>query len=140
MLANSWQTCKRCKTAVYIDDLRKNFFYALVEVLSLALLGERFKYLFDNSKWEEVSYDTSFKDFLNWKDRISYSRKDFKSMKATGQEEVGIIAKGEINQIKVCVIGMNFLFAGGSVGHSFGECVIAAAETCERKYTTCYFY
>ena len=54
-------------------------------------------------------------------------------MKATGQEEVGIIAKGEINQIKVCVIGMNFLFAGGSVGHSFGECVIAAAETCAKE-------
>ena len=42
---------------------------------------------------------------------------------------MGIIAKGEINGTKVCCISMNFLWAGGSVGHNFGECVIKAAET-----------
>ena len=28
---------------------------------------------------------------------------------------------------------MNFLFAGGSVGHNFGECIIKAAETCTEE-------
>ena len=100
--ANSWQTCKRCKTAVYIDDLRKNFFLCTCGSPFSCPPRERFKYLFDNAKWEEVTYDTSFKDFLNWKDRISYKERFQKSIEVTGQEEVGIIAKGEINQIKVC--------------------------------------
>ena len=130
---NSWQTCKRCKSANYIDDLRKNFYLCSCGSPFSCPPRERFKYLFDNSKWEEVPYDTSFKDFLNWKDRISYKERVQKSIEATGQEEVGVIAKGEINGTKVCCLAMNFLWAGGSVGHNFGECVIKAAETCTEE-------
>ena len=90
--------------------------------------------MFDNSKWEEVPYDTSFKDFLNWKDRISYKERVQKSIEATGQDEVGIIAKGEINGTKVCCISMNFLWAGGSVGHNFGECVIKGRNKQKKTY------
>ena len=130
---NSWQTCKRCKSANYIDDLRKNFYLCSCGSPFSCPPRERFKYLFDNSKWEEVPYDTSFKDFLNWKDRISYKERVQKSIEATGQDEVGVIAKGEINGTKVCCLAMNFLWAGGSVGHNFGECVIKAAETCREE-------
>ena len=131
--AGSWLTCSRCKQPSYGADLQQNFFLCSCDNPFLCPPRERFKYLFDNSKWEEISYDTSFKDFLSWKDRISYKERVQKAIEKTGQEEVGIIAHGKINGIEACCIGMNFNWAGGSVGHNFGECVIKAVETCTEK-------
>ena len=89
---------------------------------------ERFRIMFDDSKFEILRTPLFEEDVLNWKDIKTYKQRLNDAKLSTGQDCAILVAKGKINGIDVTMGAVNFDFIGGSHGQNEAEAILYAAQ------------
>ena len=126
---NAWVKC-RCGQMLYSNDLEQTMYVCPQCNEHLQIHPRtRFKHLFDGGIYEEIPYDSDFKDYLNFKGKRSYKERFYEARKKTNLEDCILIGSGKINGISIVCACQTFLFLGGSMGASAGEAIVKAAET-----------
>jgi acetyl-CoA carboxylase carboxyl transferase subunit beta len=93
----------------------------------------RFRYTFDDGKWEEIEAPTAFDDPLRFKDDKPYRDRLAAARKATGESDAMAIGFGRISGQPAVALVQDFAFMGGSLGMAAGEGFIAAAEQAVKR-------
>ncbi len=94
---------------------------------------QRFRYTFDEGRWETIPAPTAVDDPLHFVDDKSYKDRLAQARKATGEQDAMAIGYGEIAQAPAVALVQDFAFMGGSLGMAAGEGFIAAAEAAVRR-------
>ncbi|CAN5283003.1 acetyl-CoA carboxylase carboxyl transferase subunit beta [soil metagenome] len=88
----------------------------------------RFRFTFDEGKFEAIPSPAVPDDPLKFKDDKSYPDRLASARKATGAQDAFSIGFGAIHGVKAVVAVQDFAFMGGSLGMAAGEGFIAAAR------------
>ena len=116
-----WTKCK-CGQLLYIQDLEENLYVCSYCDQHLHMNFEaRFKYIFDDKKFELIEINISNNDPLGFKDLKKYTDRIKDSQKKTKQEDAAFVAVGKIGGNLSCVFILDFSFMGGSMGQYVGE-------------------
>lgn len=124
-----WHTCKGCSQMLYYKE-----FLAALQVCPHCghhhRIGppERFKALFGDTAYEEVSVAKSADDPLKFRDTKKYTDRLKDSRNKTGQQDAVVSAFGHLANLPVVVAVQNFAFLGGSLGVGAGDALVAAAK------------
>ena len=89
---------------------------------------QRFRYTFDDGKFEAIPSPSVMEDPLKFKDDKSYPDRLAAARKATGARDAFSIGFGTIHAVPAVVAVQDFAFMGGSLGMAAGEGFIAAAR------------
>jgi acetyl-CoA carboxylase carboxyl transferase subunit beta len=94
----------------------------------------RFRYTFDDGKWEALPTPAVPEDPLHFSDGKPYRERLAAARKATHAQDAMAIGWGQIRGVPAVVLVQDFTFMGGSLGTAAGEAFIAAARAAiERK-------
>lgn len=93
----------------------------------------RFRYTFDDAKWEDIETPVVAADPLKFKDHKKYVDRIKAARSKTGDNDAVRVAAGKIDGIGAVVFVQNFNFMGGSLGMAAGEGFIRAAEEAVRR-------
>ncbi len=124
-----WSKCPRCKTIITTQE-HKNQLYVCNNCNYHSRIGssEYFNILFDNNKFIELDKNMTSLDPLKFKDKKSYPDRIKSIQKNTGLNDAVRTAYGKLNEIKVVIACMDFLFIGGSMGSVVGEKIARAID------------
>ena len=127
-IANSnWTSC--CKGPILKKDLEENLWVCKSCGKHHRIsCRQRFDIFFGKNKYEIIETPIPSEDPLNWKDTKSYKERLIQARKKTGQNCAVMIAKVEVNGIKITAGAINFDFIGGSVGSAEGEAIIYGVQ------------
>ncbi len=133
---NLWTKCPQCGQMLFSKELKKSNYVCTRCGHHLRLyIEKRFKMLFDNGEFNEVTLPHVVEDPLNFKDSKRYTDRLKTYRKSTGNEDAIRVAQGEIGGITCVVAAMDFFFMGGSMGTAVGEGIVKAAElACKGNY------
>ncbi|MFC1517768.1 acetyl-CoA carboxylase, carboxyltransferase subunit beta [Candidatus Margulisiibacteriota bacterium] len=124
-----WIKCFKCSEVLYNKDLESNMKVCPKCGHHFRLTAsERIKFSFDEGSVQEADIDLSPKDFLNFKDTISYKERIKQVQKKTQLKDAIITGLGKIHGHDVSFGVMDFGFMGGSMGSVVGEKVTRAIE------------
>ncbi|MFC1771388.1 acetyl-CoA carboxylase, carboxyltransferase subunit beta [Candidatus Margulisiibacteriota bacterium] len=124
-----WVKCFSCNSILYLKELEANLKVCLECNYHFRLsLQERINYMLDTNSLEEINADIGPKDFLNFKDSMSYSERIKKAQKKTGNKDAVITGTAKIKRIPVNVAIMDFSYMGGSMGSVVGEKITLLIE------------
>lgn len=126
---NLWTKCPECGQMLFSKELKKSNYVCTRCGHHLRLyLDKRFKMLFDNGEYTEITLPKGKEDPLNFKDSKKYADRLKSYRKNTGNDDAIRVAQGEIGGISCVVAAMDFFFMGGSMGTAVGEGIVKAAE------------
>lgn len=94
---------------------------------------QRFRYTFDDGKWEAIPAPGSPDDPLKFVDDRAYSERLTQARKTTGEPDAMLIGYGAIAGQPAVALVQDFAFMGGSLGTAAGEAFIAAAGEAVRR-------
>ena len=116
-----WSKCT-CGQLLYNKDLEENLYVCSSCDKHLHMnFNARFKFLFDDEKFELVEIDIKNNDPLRFKDLKKYTDRLKESQKKTNQQDAAFVATGNIGGTLSCVFILDFNFMGGSMGQYVGE-------------------
>ena len=116
-----WSKCT-CGQLLYNKDLEEDFYVCSSCDKHLHMnFNARFKFLFDDEKFELVEIDIKNNDPLRFKDLKKYTDRLKESQKKTNQQDAAFVATGNIGGTLSCVFILDFNFMGGSMGQYVGE-------------------
>ena len=116
-----WSKCT-CGQLLYNKDLKENLYVCSSCDKHLHMnFNARFKFLFDDEKFELVEIDIKNNDPLKFKDLKKYTDRLKESQKKTNQRDAAFVATGNIGGTLSCVFILDFNFMGGSMGQYVGE-------------------
>ena len=116
-----WTKCT-CGQLLYNKDLEENFYVCSSCDKHLHMnFNTRFKFLFDDEKFELVEINIKNNDPLKFKDLKKYTDRLKESQKKTNQQDAAFVATGNIGGTLSCVFILDFNFMGGSMGQYVGE-------------------
>lgn len=116
-----WTKCT-CGQLLYNKDLEENFYVCSSCDKHLHMnFNARFKFLFDDEKFELVEIKIENNDPLKFKDLKKYTDRLKESQKKTSQQDAAFVATGNIGGTLSCVFILDFNFMGGSMGQYVGE-------------------
>ena len=116
-----WSKCT-CGQLLYNKDLEENFYVCSSCDKHLHMnFHTRFKFLFDDEKFELVEINIKNNDPLKFKDLKKYTDRLKESQKKTNQQDAAFVATGNIGGTLSCVFILDFNFMGGSMGQYVGE-------------------
>lgn len=126
---NLWEKCPKCEGMLFHRDLKENLnvCYHCDHHLRISV-KERFGFLFDCGKYENIALPDVALDPLKFKDRKKYTDRLKEAQNKTGLKDAMTLAKGKIGGQNVVVAAFNFSFMGGSMGMAMGESLVKAAE------------
>ena len=116
-----WSKCT-CGQLLYNKDLEENFYVCSSCDKHLHMnFHTRFKFLFDDEKFELIEINIKNNDPLKFKDIKKYTDRLKESQKKTNQQDAAFVATGNIGGTLSCVFVLDFNFMGGSMGQYVGE-------------------
>ena len=116
-----WTKCQ-CGQLLYNKDLEENLYVCSYCDRHLHMNFEaRFKFIFDDQKFELIKIDIENDDPLKFKDLKKYTDRLKESQKKTNQKDAAFVATGNIGGTLSCVFILDFSFMGGSMGQYVGE-------------------
>lgn len=111
------------------DELERNDYVSPEDDFHVRIGSEEyFKILFDDKKFKELDKSLSSKDPLGWEDTQKYVDRLKATKKKTGLVDSYRSAVGTLNQRKVVIGCMDFVFIGGSLGSVMGEKIVRAID------------
>ena len=116
-----WTKCT-CGQLLYNKDLEDNMYVcSSCDKHHHMNFNTRFKFLFDDEKFELVEINIKNSDPLKFKDLKKYTDRLKESQKKTNQQDAAFVATGNIGGTLSCVFILDFNFMGGSMGQYVGE-------------------
>ena len=116
-----WTKCT-CGQLLYNKDLEDNVYVcSSCDKHHHMNFNTRFKFLFDDEKFELVEINIKNNDPLRFKDLKKYTDRLKESQKKTNQQDAAFVATGNIGGTLSCVFILDFNFMGGSMGQYVGE-------------------
>lgn len=129
-----WTKCDACKSVLYQAELEKNLFVCPKCKNHMYLSARERLYAFlDQDSFEEIGQQVEAVDRLKFKDTKKYKDRLSAMIKATGETEALVAAKGNLYQMPVVVCAFEYNFIGGSMGAAVGERFVRAAHTALQK-------
>lgn len=127
-----WNKCPSCKKIKVKEFLEENYFICSCDYHFRIGSHEYFNILFDNSNFKELFNNIRSSDPLNFYDTKSYKERLIEAQEKTHFSEAVSTARGEIFNIDVICIAMDFSFIGGSIGSAVGEKIVRAINLAEK--------
>ena len=116
-----WSKCT-CGQLLYNKDLEENFYVCSSCDKHLHMnFHTRFKFLFDDEKFDLFEINIKNNDPLKFKDLKKYTDRLKESQKKTNQQDAAFVATGNIGGTLSCVFILDFNFMGGSMGQYVGN-------------------
>ncbi len=131
---NLWVKCYRCGQAIFAKDLEANLKVCPKCNYHFKLTaGERRKQIVDNGSFTEIDHGIKSKNFLNFTDSRSYTKRIEDAMLKSSLNEAILTGTGKIGGMPAAVGIMDFSFMGGSMGSVVGEKVARLIELAVEK-------
>ena len=129
-----WSKCDGCSETLYSRDL-ENWSYVCPHCGHHVRmpLSARLKSLFDEGRYQRLTYAAPPEDPLRFRDSKRYTERLKEQRARTGEEDAVIAAEGRIQGMPVAFVGLNFDFMGGSMGIAVGSGFIAAIDRAIEK-------
>ncbi len=126
---NLWTKCPSCEHMLFHRDLVEslNVCHHCNYHMRLSV-HDRLDQLFDHKAYTKAPAPKVIQDPLKFKDSKRYSDRLKDYRQKTGQEDVVIVAYGQIQANPVVVAAFDFGFMGGSMGMAVGESLLIAAD------------
>ncbi len=122
-----WKKCPECRETFYRKELEENLYVCLSCNYHFPINVEtRLSYLLDNYK--ELSAGIYPIDPLRFKDTKSYKERLREYQRKTGKPDAAVLVHGQMFDIEVICIILDYSFMGGSMGAVVGEKVTRGAE------------
>ncbi|MFT3810018.1 MAG: acetyl-CoA carboxylase, carboxyltransferase subunit beta [Micropepsaceae bacterium] len=126
---NLWTKCPSCGEMLFQRDLEAaQFVCAHCDFHMKANAKQRFQWLFDEGRYDELPFISVVADPLKFRDEKRYTDRIKEARTKTGQQDAVIAARGTIGGYGAVVVSQNFAFMGGSLGMAAGEAFVAGAE------------
>jgi acetyl-CoA carboxylase carboxyl transferase subunit beta len=126
---NLWVKCPDTGELLYRNDLEASQWVTPAGAHMRIGPELRFRYMFDDEAWTELSPPAIADDPLKFKDDRPYQERLKAARTKTGREDCMAGAYGLIHGIETVLLVQDFAFMGGSLGTAAGEAFIRAAET-----------
>ncbi len=136
-----WIKCYKCSQAIFSRDLEINlkvcpkcgYHFRLTAI-------ERIQQLVDEKSFKEISPKLKSKNFLNFTDSKSYTKRIDDAVLKSALSDAIVIGTGKINDQDTTVGIMDFSFMGGSMGSVVGEKIARLIEAAiEKKFPVIIF-
>jgi acetyl-CoA carboxylase carboxyl transferase subunit beta len=132
---NLWTKCPSCNQMIFRRDLEANLYVCQNCGHHIRIpLTERLKMLFDDGEYTLVNLPSALADPLNFRDDKKYTDRLKEARNKTGAQDAVTVAYGKLSSVDVVVVGLNFLFMGGSMGVAVGEAFVRAAEIAVERH------
>jgi len=132
---NMWCTCPNCNSMLYYKELQENLNVCASCGHHMRMSAkDRLKMLFDNGKYEKIETTKGVFDPLKFKDLKKYPDRLKDAQAKTGNDDVVLVAEGNIEGINAVVAVFDFSFMGGSMGNAVGAAMLKAAEVAVKKH------
>ena len=126
---NLWTKCPSCGEMLFHRDLEAaQYVCAHCDFHMKAGPKQRFQWMFDEGKYEELPFIAVAPDPLKFRDEKRYTDRIKEARAKTGQQDAVIAARGTIGGHGAVIVSQNFAFMGGSLGMASGEAFVAGAE------------
>ncbi len=130
---NLWVKCPDTGEMIYRPDLEAAF-WVTPSGHHMRIRPElRFRYTFDDGRWEAISSPHAKDDPLHFVDDKPYRERLAQARKATGEVDAMAIGYGTIGGAGAVVLVQDFAFMGGSLGMAAGDGFIKAAREAVRR-------
>src|SRR5688572_3020649 len=130
---NLWVKCPDTGEMIYRPDLEAALWVTPSGRHMRIGPEARFRYTFDDGRWEEIEAPSAVDDPLKFRDDKPYRDRLAAARKATGERDAMAIGAGKITGQPAVVLVQDFAFMGGSLGMAAGEGFIAAAHEAARR-------
>ena len=124
-----WTKCTACNAVLYRAELERNH-EVCPKCHHHMRMGarKRLESFLDEEGREEIAAELKPVDILKFKDSKKYKDRIVAAQKATGENDVLIIMKGQLKTLPVVAVAFEFKFMGGSMGSVVGEKFVRAAN------------
>jgi len=124
-----WTKCNSCSAVLYRAELERNN-EVCPKCNHHMRMGarKRLESFLDEELREEIAADVQPVDILKFKDSKKYKDRIVGAQKATGENDVLIVMKGQVKSVPLVAIAFEFKFMGGSMGSVVGEKFVRAAN------------
>ncbi|HEY9051363.1 MAG TPA: acetyl-CoA carboxylase, carboxyltransferase subunit beta [Gammaproteobacteria bacterium] len=129
-----WTKCNACNAVLYRAELERN--YEVCPKCSHHMrMGarRRLDMFLDEGPREEIAANLEPIDMLRFKDSKKYKDRIVQAQKATDENDVLIVIKGQVKSVPLVACAFEFAFMGGSMGSVVGEKFVRAANVCLEK-------
>jgi acetyl-CoA carboxylase carboxyl transferase subunit beta len=131
---NLWVKCYKCNRAIFTKDLEFNLKVCPKCNYHFKLTAaERIKHILDESSFKEINPQIISKNFLNFTDSKSYTKRIEDATLKSNLSEAVITGTGKIAGSSSALAIMDFSFMGGSMGSVVGEKVARLIELAVEK-------
>jgi len=128
-----WIKCPDTGELIFRSDLEAAHFVTPSGFHMRITPEQRFRYTFDEGRFERETAPQATDDPLGFVDQKPYAQRLAAAREATGETDAVSIAAGTIKGAPAVMMVQNFAFLGGSLGMSAGEGFIAAARAALRR-------
>ena len=124
-----WTKCNSCSAVLYRAELERNN-EVCPKCNHHMRMGarKRLESFLDEELREEIAADVQPVDILKFKDSKKYKDRIVGAQKATGENDVLIVMKGQVKSVPLVAVAFEFKFMGGSMGSVVGEKFVRAAN------------
>jgi acetyl-CoA carboxylase carboxyl transferase subunit beta len=130
---NLWVKCPDTGEMIYRPDLEAALWVTPAGRHMRIGSELRFRYTFDDGKWQSIPTPDTAEDPLEFFDGRPYRERLDTARKNTGAKDAMAIGYGAIHQQPAVVLVQDFAFMGGSLGIAAGDAFIRAAEEAMKR-------
>ncbi len=130
---NLWVKCPDTGEMIYRPDLEAALWVTPAGRHMRIGSDLRFRYTFDDGKWQAIETPDAPEDPLDFFDGRPYRERLQTARKTTGAKDAMAIGYGTIRKVPAVVLVQDFAFMGGSLGMAAGEGFIRAAEEAVKR-------
>jgi acetyl-CoA carboxylase carboxyl transferase subunit beta len=122
---NLWVKCPDTGQMVFSKDVEANQFVIPGSNYHMRMSSEtRLKSLFDDGKYEKISFPEVPLDPLKFRDERRYTDRLKDARAKTGLDDAILAGYGRLDGLEVVAAAQDFSFMGGSLGMAAGEAVV----------------
>lgn len=124
-----WTKCNSCSAVLYRAELERNN-EVCPKCNHHMRMGarKRLENFLDEEPREEIAPNIQPVDILKFKDSKKYKDRIVAAQKATDENDVLIVMKGQVKNVPLVAVAFEFKFMGGSMGSVVGEKFVRAAN------------
>ena len=130
---NLWVKCPDTGEMIYRPDLEAALWVTPAGRHMRIRPELRFRFTFDDAKWEAIEAPRAVDDPLHFVDDKPYTERLALARAATGENDAMAIGFGTITGVPAVALVQDFAFMGGSLGMAAGEGFIKAANEAVKR-------
>jgi acetyl-CoA carboxylase carboxyl transferase subunit beta len=123
-----WVKCPDTGELIFRSDLEAALFVTPSGFHMRVTPEQRFRYTFDDGRFERLPAPKAVEDPLGFVDQKPYVQRLAAARETTGDSDAVSIGVGKVGGVECVLMVQNFAFLGGSLGMSAGDGFIAAAR------------